>query len=117
MAETRHTAADVIAAIEGSSGIKIIIARKLKVHRNTVDNYLNRYPTARLAYEHEIAAIGDIAESVVIKAIRNEDVDTAKWYLRMKAKDRGYTERTEVTGPNGKEFVFRVVYDDDNGDR
>jgi hypothetical protein len=129
MAETRHTVAEVITAIDDSSGIKMDIARRLKVHRNTVENYLNRYPTARAAYNREVETVGDIAESVIIKAIRNDDIETSKWYLRMKAKDRGYTERHEITGKNGadvgvvvKAFDYRTAIapvaagPDDDGD-
>ena len=31
--------------------------------------------------------------------------------LKTLGKDRGYVERTEHTGEDGKEFVIRVVYD------
>ena len=37
----------------------------------------------------------DAAESVVIKAIRNEDTEVAKWYLVKKHRDRGYGDQVE----------------------
>lgn len=104
MGEVRCTAEQVIRAIEGSGGVKVVIARKLNVHRDTVENYLNRYPTVRQAYDQEVSSVGDDAENVIIDAIRGHDpdraLDTAKWYARMKLKDRGYAEKqeTEQTG-------------------
>lgn len=87
---------DVIDAIKGSSGIKATIQRKLGCSRNTVDNYLKRYATAQAAYDEEVETVGDIAESVIIQAIKNRDVDTAKWYAKAKLKHRGYTDKSEL---------------------
>lgn len=110
MGEVRHSTDRIIDAIQGSGGIKMSIARKLGVHRNTVDNYLNRFSTVREAYDQEVASVGDDAESVIIDSIRVErDVDTAKWYARMKLRDRGYVERNEVTGKDGTDIVIREV--------
>lgn len=110
MAEIRHTAEKVIEAIQGSSGIKIVIARRLGLHRNSVENYLKRYASAREAYDNEVETVGDVAESVIITAIKNSDVDTAKWYAKVKLKSRGYVERPEISGENGNEIVLRVIY-------
>jgi hypothetical protein len=110
VAEVRHPVEQIIRAVEGSGGIRATIARKLSVHRHTVDNYLSRFPTVREAYDQEVAAVGDDAESVIIDAIRIEkDIDTAKWYARMKLRDRGYVERNEVTGKDGADIVIREV--------
>lgn len=97
MANTDKYALDqVIEAIKGSSGIKATIQRRLGCSRNTVDNYLSRYVTAQQAYDEEIEVIGDLAESVIIGAIKNKDVDTAKWYAKAKLKSRGYTDKQEI---------------------
>lgn len=111
MALSKHTQQEVIDAIRGSHGIKITIARKLKVHRNSVLNYLKRYAQAREVYEEETESMGDLAESVIIKAIKRDDVETAKWYCRMKLKERGYLERNEHTGAEGGPIVIKVVYE------
>lgn len=107
---SKHTVDQVVEAIRGSRGIKRTVALRLSVHRNTVDVYLRRWAAARLAYVEECESFGDVAESVIIKAIDDGDVDTAKWYARMKLKHRGYVERTEhVSKDETLEVVTRVV--------
>lgn len=97
MASERYTAEQVIEAIKGSRGIKETIRQRLGCSRNTVDNYLGRYATAQEAYDEEIEKIGDIAESLIVDdMIRNRNVETAKWYARVKLVKRGYG-----TGPTG----------------
>ena len=113
MGEAKVSADRLIVAIKGTGGIKHAIAVSLGVHRNSIDNYLRRYPTARIAYEDEVQNIGDMAENVIFQNIKAGDVDSAKWYARMKLKDRGYVERQEVTGADGGDIVIKVVYDKD----
>jgi hypothetical protein len=95
---TKHTLAQIVAAIRGSCGIKMVIARKLGVHRNTIDHYLNRWSEARRAFQEEVDEVGDRVELTLITAIMNGDVRTARWYARVKLQDRGYSERIEHAG-------------------
>ena len=85
---TVHSAGDIIAAIKGSAGIKTTIAKRLGVVRQSIDNYIERYPTVKEAYLTEKAGIDDAAQSVVINDIlQNRSVETAKWWLRVKCAD------------------------------
>jgi hypothetical protein len=60
----------------------------------------------------------DLAEHVLAVGLRSRNervrVDTAKFVLKHKGKERGYTERTEVTGANGSALSISVVTQDDN---
>ena len=85
---TVHSAGDIINAIKGSAGIKTTIAKRLGVVRQSIDNYIERYPTVKEAYLTEKAGIDDAAQSVVINDIlQNRSVETAKWWLRVKCAD------------------------------
>lgn len=95
MAKIKHTAEAVTEAIKGSAGIKATISRRLGCHRNSIDRYLAVYPSAALAYKNEVEGIGDMVEQVILEAIMDKDVETAKWYAKNKLKERGYTERVE----------------------
>lgn len=112
MREAKHSLEQVLAAIKGTSGIKRIVAQRLDVHRNTVDNYLKRWMAARLAYDEEVDNLGDLAESVIIRSIQGENVETAKWFARMKLQHRGYVERQEITGKEGGPLRVKVTADD-----
>lgn len=85
MGNTVHSAGEIITAIRGSAGIKTTIAKRLNVARQTIDSYIERYPTVKEAYQTEKAGIDDAAQSVVINDIlQNRSVETAKWWLRVK---------------------------------
>ena len=100
------TVDEVIKAIDGSGGIKTIIARRLGVARSTVDAYLNRWKAAREAYDSEVEATKDYAESVIVGNIRiaakqaasGEAADSSDaWkYLSFKARERGYVVKKEI---------------------
>ena len=106
MSKTKRTAAEVIEAIKGTSGIKTVIAQNLGVTRETFDSYLRRWPTVRRAFEQERQTFVDIAESVVVRNVKlahkkqseGEMVDSAdsKWVVSRLGKDRGYSERMEM---------------------
>jgi len=121
----KRTREEVIAAIKGSGGIKMTIARNLRVSRATLYVYLRKWAGAREALAAEEEEMLDISESVVATNIilayniqRDKGVDEdgnegpgnivnpsdAKWYLTMKGRERGYakTERAEITGAEGE---------------
>ena len=93
----RYKAQEFIDAIEGSAGIITTIATRVNCAWHTAKKYITNYPTIARAYDDECERVKDLAESVVIKAMNAEDVQTAKWYLTLKAKDRGYVQQTDVT--------------------
>lgn len=104
-----HTSAQVISAIKGSGGIKQTVADRLGVHRNTIDRYLDRFPAAMQAYQDEVEAQGDYAETVLIWQLHEQEatgetdrngnaikkptekaVDMAWKYATKKLRSRGY---------------------------
>lgn len=110
------TADQMIATIKGSGGIKAHIAQKLGVNRLSVDRYLKRWPSVREAYDAEVQSLGDVAESVVVMNIKlaathqrefqtQQDASDARWYLARKCRDRGYADRTELTGAEGEPLI------------
>jgi len=128
MADIKCTLDEFLKAIEGSGGIKATIAMRLDVSRNTVDNYLKRWATAQEAYTQETETNTDIAESIILgnmQAALQQQRDLKKdnkpaivesgdaWkYLQYKGRERGYAQRSEVTGADGGPVVFHVVYEE-----
>ena len=106
----------ILKAIPGTGGLKSAIAVKLGVHYRTILNYEAKYKTVRQAIDEEKEKILDKAESVLFVRIQNGDEDTCKWFLARKGKQRGYTERTEVTGKEGEgiQLIYKPAsYDKD----
>ena len=83
----------LIKAIKGSNGVITIIAERLGVCRTTAAKALKNDPIAQEYYDDECDTILDIAEVVIFDAIKERDVNTAKWYLSTKGGKRGYNPR------------------------
>lgn len=89
-------------AIDGSQGSITEIARRCKVSRLSIYNFMERYPTLKeeITQEkeivldanedrlQEIALLGDIKDSTTLSAV--------KFYLSTKGKKRGYVEKQEI---------------------
>lgn len=122
MARVHYTMQMFIDAIPGSGGIISTIAARVGCDWYTVKRYIDKYATIRRAYEDECEKVADLAESVVIGEIKNKDIQTAKWYLMMKGRSRGYVQSqhvdqyTEYSGEVGLRIIEEVVNDGNNQD-
>lgn len=97
----RLTVAKVKEALQQSGGIKTVAAHMLKCHRATLYRFLAAHPSVAEFLEDIDEELKDLAEGKMLQLIRAGDPQTIRWYLEMKAKDRGYARRVENTGPNG----------------
>ena len=96
--------------IPGTGGIIASIAKRVDCNWHTAKKYVTEYPTVKKVYDDECATIDDLAVSTVIKAIRDGDVATAKWWLgKKRRKEFGDTLDLNAQG----EVVFRVVREND----
>jgi len=108
-----YRAQDFIDAIPNSGGIISTIASRVGCNWHTAKKYIVEYPTVAAAYEDECEKVTDVAEATVITAMKDGDVQTAKWYLTMKGRGRGYalTQRQEISGADGG--ALRIEYIND----
>ena len=58
-----------------------------------------------------------MAEGKLFKAVQGEDLQAVKYLLSTKGKRRGYTERQEISGPEGgpiqtQSNIIRIVTHD-----
>ncbi|PWJ81506.1 regulatory Fis family protein [Pseudaminobacter salicylatoxidans] len=91
----------IIEQLRLSGGIKTVAAQRLNVHRKTLHRFLEDHPEVTEALRDIDAEIADVAEAQVVKAINAGDMQTVRWFLELKAKDRGYVRRVENVGKNG----------------
>ena len=112
MARTNgFTAQQFIDAIPGTGGIVATIAKRVGCVWRTAKKYIDTYPTVQDAYMDECEAVLDLAESVVIEAINDRDMQMVRYYLSTKGKHRGYVDKQEVEHSGGGVVTVRVVYD------
>lgn len=111
MGSNLYHAKQFVEAMPGTGGIISTIAKRVGCDWQTARKYIRTMPTVQKAYDAECEAIIDMAESVVIKKIQSGDSADAKWYLTKKGKQRGYVDRQEITGKDGKDIIT-VSWDD-----
>ena len=91
-----YTEQEVLKAIKGCGGVVLTVAEKLNCQWKTADNFIKKWESTLSAFEDEGISVKDISERKIIDAIKGDDVQTAKWYLSKKAKDRGYGDTIEI---------------------
>lgn len=127
MANTqKFTEAQIMTAIKGSAGIKVVICDRLKCSRQTLDNYIDRYPKLAEAVTNEREQRLDLSELLIITNIQilrqkqmatQEIVDSQDaWKLLDKlGRKRGYGERLTIAEVNEEstldedEIVRRII--------
>ena len=108
MNKDRYSQARVIDAIKAARGIKATAAANLKCSRQTVTNYIDRYPAVKAAYEEAVESTIDLAQSKLIVLVEREEWPAIRFLLVTLGKDRGFTERTEIqTLGEDQEVVFQ----------
>jgi len=98
---SRKSKKAIIEAIKDSGGIMSTIARRLGVTWHTADTWVKQYDETKQALQDEREAILDLAESTLFRNIKDGNSQDAKWLLSTMGKNRGYSERQEITGVDG----------------
>lgn len=105
---------EILSAIKDSAGIIHTIAKRLNVCWHTAKKLTEKTEDIKLAYEDEKQKIIDLAESTVINAINSQDVQTAKWYLGLIGRDRGYGEKLELEHSGQVSININIVGDNES---
>lgn len=112
----RYTTEQVIAALRETKGMSTIAAKKLGCDPDTVRAYVKRHSTVADAQREEREGMTDVAELSLYRAVQNGDAWAVCFYLKTQGKGRGYVERQEVTGAEGKPIQMIEVVGDDEGE-
>ena len=101
----------VLEATKGCFGIVSTVAKRLDgCAWGTARKYIDRWAETRAAYADESERALDLSESQLLKAVQAGDGPMIRFHLATKGKQRGYTERHEVTGAEGG--AVRVIFDE-----
>lgn len=94
----------LLQALEKSLGVVTTACKSVGIDRRTFYRYCEDDADFK-AQVNELENIAlDFAESMLHKNIRDGKEASVIFYLKTKGKKRGYIERTEVTGADGKEL-------------
>ena len=112
MATQRFTPQQVADALNETRGMVFLAAKKLGCSDVTIYNYAKRYKAVGDALRQQRGQFVDMAELKLWNAVNEGEAWAVQFALRTLGKERGYVERSEVTGKDGNEFVIKVVYAD-----
>jgi len=107
--QQKFTAEQMVAALTETRGMVYHAANRLRCSAQTVYNYVKRYATVRQAKEQAEGMMLDNAELALNSAILGGQPWAVMFALKTKGKQRGYVERQEISGPEGKELVVNIV--------
>jgi hypothetical protein len=109
------TVEEVMEMLETCGGNISFTARKLGIARRTLYYRIQKSPTLKAALEDARETALDNAESALQSAVLAKEAWAVCFTLKTIGKGRGYVERNEVTGANGKDFIPPIIYIPSNG--
>lgn len=107
MNKEKYTKKEMIEALTACKGMVYVAARRLGCAANTVYNFIEKYPEVKAAMQQERGVLIDIAEIALAKAVQNGEPWAVSLTLKTIGKDRGYTERQEITGADGNAIEIK----------
>jgi hypothetical protein len=115
------TAGELISALESAKGYVSLAAKTLGVSRQSFYNYMKKYPTVQQRLDDIRDERTDWVEGKLLEQIRNDNLTAIIFYLKTQAKDRGYSERHEITGAGGSSVQIKTIeivkdYGSDSGE-
>ncbi len=110
--DKRYTADEVAQAIRKAGGFLTLAAQNLGCSRVTVWRYCRDFATCKEAQDDARERTKDLAEGNLLQLIRAGNVTAIIFYLKTQAKDRGYVERQELSGPAGAPVSVTYSIDD-----
>lgn len=117
------TDGQLLGAIKGSAGNTSVIAERLKkeygieITRRAITERKNKNPRISDAFAEEKERTKDFVENEFFKQVKAGNMSAIIFYLKTQCKDRGYSERRELTGADGTSLQMGEVkiYIPDNG--
>ena len=108
----RLTKERVIEALKQNKGVVTNAARALECSRSSIYNYINKHSDVKEAFDDINEGTIDKVEQKMLDLIDEGNPTLIIFYLKTKAKHRGYVERQEVTGKDGE--PIKLIYPDES---
>ena len=101
--------ADLLQALANTSGIVSSACKAANVSRMTYYRWYNEDPDFREKADDIKELQKDFAESLILKKMKAGDTTMIIFYAKTQMKDRGYTERREITGKDGESLIQKEI--------
>lgn len=99
----------MLQALEKSMGVVTTACKSSNTPRSTHYKWLNEDEEYRAAVNEATAIAGDFVESKLYQAINDGNISAIIFYCKTKLKDRGYVERTEVSGVGDTPISIQII--------
>jgi len=100
----------MLEALEKSLGVVTAACREVDISRNTYYVWLREDPEFKRKVEEINDIQIDFVEHQLFKKIREGSEKAIMFYMKYKAKDRGYILRNEITGADGKDLFKNIEF-------
>ena len=80
--------------------------KQVNITRKQFYNWYNNIPEFQEAIEEARESLLDFAETKLHQNIMNGNEASIFFFLKTKGKKRGYVERQEITGSDGRDFIL-----------
>lgn len=112
--DTEKNKQKVIEALERSLGIVTPACKEVGISRETFYKWYRQDDEFKRSVDdiNEIAL--DFAENQLLKKIKEGSERSILFYMKYKARKRGYTEDINITGNIDNDVTIKIIYGDDN---
>lgn len=100
------------AALTVSMGNISKAAEMLGITSSRFRKFVKDNPELEQVIVHTTEDISDIATSNIVEKVQEKDFQASKLWLQSQAKERGWSNRTEVTGKDGKDLYTGATEED-----
>ena len=100
----------VMKALERTKGSAYLAAESLGVSHQLVYDYIHKYPEVKAIQQLHKGKLVDVGVLKLTEAVYRGEQWAVKYVLSTLGKERGFTERQEVTGPEGGDIKFVVKF-------
>lgn len=101
----------VLEHLANSSGIVATACKAAGISRFTFYDWKKTDPEFAEKVEDIMELQKDFCEALILKKMKDGDTTMIIFYAKTKMKDRGYVERQEVTGADGRPLTHPHSYD------
>ena len=108
MAKIKHKTAAIIEAIRQNNGLVTHAAKALGCYPSYIWSRAKEEPEVQAAIDEAREVVLDLAESGLINALSEREAWAIAFALKTIGKKRGYVERIEQTGADGKDIEIKI---------